>query len=66
MATVTTTMVSLGIEPPCQRCETSWERGHIMTAVENDAGEPMGWFCQDCISKWPTSQNHPRKEDETP
>lgn len=37
-----------------------------MTAVENDAGEPMGWFCQDCISKWPTSQNHPGKEDETP
>ena len=50
MAKVDLTMQSLGIEhSSC--CEKQFERGETMYAVVASDGEPLGWWCFDCIEK---------------
>ena len=36
----------------CSGCDKIFARGEQMSAVESDDGEPMGWFCPECIDDW--------------
>lgn len=39
-------------EEKCEGCGRRFGRGERMAAVKDSEGEPMGWFCDDCIADW--------------
>lgn len=50
MAKVELTMQALGVEKgSC--CGKQFERGETMYAVVSANGEPLGWWCVDCVEK---------------
>ena len=64
MATITLRMQALGLIIPgaaetCAGCGREFSRGEQMSAVDADDGEPMGWYCGDCVQRW-------KKNGETP
>lgn len=53
MAHIKVKMPALGhTKERCTGCGRNFERGEQMSAVEYENGEPMGWFCDDCIADW--------------
>jgi len=53
MAEITLRMTALGAEAEkCNGCGKQFQRGEQMTAVKNAEGDPMGFFCNDCIADW--------------
>lgn len=53
MAHIVLTMTAIGIaEEVCTDCECPFVRGERMNAVKSESGEPLGWYCDDCIAAW--------------
>jgi hypothetical protein len=53
MARIDAQMTAVGNEPtPCECCEHKFARGEQMSAVVSHSGEPLGWYCDECIRTW--------------
>ena len=53
MAHIVTSMQALGFpNEVCPYCEKQFVRGQTMFALEEEDGNPLGWFCQVCIDEW--------------
>ena len=51
MASIETKMQAIGVEvSSC--CGKTFERGEQMNAVVSNSGEPLGWYCDECIEEW--------------
>ena len=51
MAKVEVIMQAIGVEQS-SCCGKIFERGEQMNAVVSDNGEPLGWYCDQCIQEW--------------
>ena len=51
MAKIEAKMLALGMEE-ASCCGRIFDRGETMNAVVSDNGEPLGWYCDQCIDKW--------------
>ena len=58
-------MQALGNEPPCHGCRQPHARGSAMSAVVSSGGEPLGWFCPECVVAW-QSGHDPRCQEDSP
>ena len=36
----------------CAGCDRRFERGELMSAIEAEDEEPLGWYCSSCIQEW--------------
>lgn len=52
MAHLDATMQCLGVGEKCQGCDRDMKRGETWNAVVAEDGEPLGWYCDDCIADW--------------
>ncbi len=50
MSKIELTMQAIGVEQS-SCCNRQFERGETMNAVVSRDGEPLGWWCSDCIEK---------------
>jgi len=51
VAKIEAKMQSLGVEE-ASCCGKTFDRGEEMSAVVSDNGEPLGWYCDQCIENW--------------